>query len=401
MTAATPAATTSSGPSWLSAAQDLGTVGMDAYSLYNSGQQQGQANTIYQQSNPFGGYRPQYGQMLLNLIQNPSSVTSQPGYQFMMNQGIQAIDRSAAGPNGSGLGSGGEMTDLEQYGQGLADQFYQQQVGTLAQLAGANINPANPAQAFSAEQSAAQGTGSSIQTALNGISTAGKAYSDLSSLFSSFSSAGGVAAAASGALADGAVTGALGTVASQVAPMAGSMEAANSAALASQMAAEGETGAAAASGSGAAAGGSSATTAAAGGGMAGGAAAVGGALLPLALAALVPYNSGFSVNEVQGMMQQIQQATAANGGPLNAGSGISDGSVSNPQLASAYQDLITLLGDNPEEFSKSGGTGYFLPLLKSLGYGNLLAGPGSTGPAVSPGGTGTVFGRSRGRISSV
>jgi hypothetical protein len=94
----------------------------------------------------------------------------------------------------------------------------------------------------------------------------------------------------------------------------------------------------------------------------------------LALAAFVPYNSGFSGGEVQGMLNDISAATKTNGGLLNAGSGISDGSVSNPQLATGFQDLMTLLGTNPEEFSKSGGTGPIDQQLTAMGYGGLLGG---------------------------
>lgn len=136
-------------------------LGSSLYGLYNSSQTGSKANTVYQQSNPFGGYRPYYGQQLLDLIQNPSSISSQPGYQFLMDQGVTAIDRSAAA-SGQGVGSGAEKADLTKYGQGLADQFYQQQVQELSGLAGANINPANPFQALQGVGGAASGIGSSL-----------------------------------------------------------------------------------------------------------------------------------------------------------------------------------------------------------------------------------------------
>lgn len=132
------------------------------YSLINSIGLQRQAGTVLGQSNPFGGYRPYYGNQLLQLMQDPSSVTKLPGYDFLMGQGTAAIDRSAAAPGGVGFGSTAEKGQLEQYGQGLADQFYQQQVATLSGLAGANISPANPAAALSAAGGAATGLGSSI-----------------------------------------------------------------------------------------------------------------------------------------------------------------------------------------------------------------------------------------------
>lgn len=47
-----------------------------------------------------------------------------PGYQFALNEGIGALDKSAAAKGN--LFSGSQGKALEQYGQGLADQNYQQ-----------------------------------------------------------------------------------------------------------------------------------------------------------------------------------------------------------------------------------------------------------------------------------
>lgn len=55
---------------------------------------------------------------LTNLLQNPGSITSDPGYQFGLGQGQTAIDRSAAG-NGS-LYSGATLKALDRYGQDYA-----------------------------------------------------------------------------------------------------------------------------------------------------------------------------------------------------------------------------------------------------------------------------------------
>ena len=46
-----------------------------------------------------------------------------PGYQFQLQQGLQAAQRSAAA--GGSLQSGGTLKSLEQYGQGLASTYYQ------------------------------------------------------------------------------------------------------------------------------------------------------------------------------------------------------------------------------------------------------------------------------------
>jgi hypothetical protein len=51
---------------------------------------------------------------LNGLMQNPGSITSDPGYAFGMNQGTQAIDRSAA--SNGGLYSGATLKALDRYG---------------------------------------------------------------------------------------------------------------------------------------------------------------------------------------------------------------------------------------------------------------------------------------------
>lgn len=147
---------------WMGDLTNLAQLGGGIYGLINAGQTSSQANTAVEQSNPFGAYRPQFAQQLVQLMQNPGSVTSLPGYQFLLDQGTTAIDRSAAAPGGKGLGSGGEMTDLATFGQGLASQFYNQQIQTLSGLAGANIAPSSPAAALTAKGGAATSVGSSI-----------------------------------------------------------------------------------------------------------------------------------------------------------------------------------------------------------------------------------------------
>ena len=52
-----------------------------------------------------------------------------PGYQFQLQQGQQALDRSL-GSRGVGVGTG-EMQAQQQYGQGLASQYYQQAFGNF------------------------------------------------------------------------------------------------------------------------------------------------------------------------------------------------------------------------------------------------------------------------------
>jgi len=66
-----------------------------------------------------------------------------PGYQFALQQGLQAAQRGAAA---RGLtGSGAEAQALQQAGQGLAEQQYGQYQSRLAQLAGAGQQAAGQA----------------------------------------------------------------------------------------------------------------------------------------------------------------------------------------------------------------------------------------------------------------
>ncbi|MBS1725027.1 MAG: hypothetical protein JSS66_18970 [Armatimonadetes bacterium] len=60
---------------------------------------------------------------------------SNPGYQFAMDQGLQALDRSAA--SRGMLGSGNQQEALMQYGQGLANQNFGDwisRIGGLSQM---------------------------------------------------------------------------------------------------------------------------------------------------------------------------------------------------------------------------------------------------------------------------
>lgn len=92
------------------------------------------------------------------LISDPSSVRSLPAYQFLMDQGTRAIDRSAAS-NGS-LFSGRTGKALETYGQGLADKTYGDQ---LARLLGVS-------------QQGLSATGANVATQAQGIGTQAQGY---------------------------------------------------------------------------------------------------------------------------------------------------------------------------------------------------------------------------------
>lgn len=87
-------------------------------------------------------------------FQAPTAVTEQndPGYQFRLQQGTQALDRSAAS-RGEALG-GGQIKAAQQYGQDFGSNeygnvynralgTYQTNFGNLQQLAGLGLNATN------------------------------------------------------------------------------------------------------------------------------------------------------------------------------------------------------------------------------------------------------------------
>ncbi len=71
-------------------------------------------------------------QRLSDLLNNPSSIESDPSYQFRLGQGNQAINRSAAAKGM--LGSGNVLAELAKYGQGMASQEYGNQFNRLSDL---------------------------------------------------------------------------------------------------------------------------------------------------------------------------------------------------------------------------------------------------------------------------
>lgn len=92
----------------------------------------GQANSMYANAlglNGPGGNRAATG-----------AFQASPGYNFQLGQGVQALDRSAAG---SGMfGSGNAAMALNQYGQGLANQDYGNWMSRLGGLGSQGLQAA-------------------------------------------------------------------------------------------------------------------------------------------------------------------------------------------------------------------------------------------------------------------
>jgi hypothetical protein len=96
-------------------------------------------------ADPYAAYRPQAAAQLQNLLSNPSTITSTPGYQFNLQQGLQAQQAQQAAQGK--LVSGGGLLQAQQFGQQYATSQLAQQQQLLAQLSGATQSPAGAAQA--------------------------------------------------------------------------------------------------------------------------------------------------------------------------------------------------------------------------------------------------------------
>lgn len=97
----------------------------------------GGASSAAAAADPFTSQRGQYQDQLSKLLNNPSSITSDPGYQFQLKQGLDAVNGSMAA--GGFLNSGNRASALEKYGQDYASTQLQNKELFLAQLAGANV----------------------------------------------------------------------------------------------------------------------------------------------------------------------------------------------------------------------------------------------------------------------
>ena len=103
------------------------------------------------QADPNAQYRAGYASQLYNLLSDPSTITSTPGYQFNLAQGLQAQQAQQAAQGR--LVSGGGMLQAQQFGQQYATSQLSQQEQMLAQLSGATQAPGTGA---TAQQNIAQ-----------------------------------------------------------------------------------------------------------------------------------------------------------------------------------------------------------------------------------------------------
>lgn len=148
-------------------AGNLFNIGSGLYGMYQGDQLRKNSQRWASQADPFGPYRAGFGAQLQSLVQNPSSLTSTPGYQA----GLDAVTRNMAAQGY--LGSGNMMAALAKYGENA----YNQQAQLLASLAGANFNPANAGQlAQGGDIAGAQLTGNALNRLGMAAYLAGRQY---------------------------------------------------------------------------------------------------------------------------------------------------------------------------------------------------------------------------------
>lgn len=108
----------------------------DALGFSNKGYQQ-QLDMLQRGAglaDPFASQRPQYQAQLSNLMANPSSIYSDPGYMATLMQGEQGLQRNMAAQGFTG--SGNALIALKGYDESFANTYLRQQEQLLTQLAG-------------------------------------------------------------------------------------------------------------------------------------------------------------------------------------------------------------------------------------------------------------------------
>ena len=118
---------------------------------------------------PYSPYRAEAAADLQNLMKNPATAMSSPGYQQQLQQGTKAQEAAAA--SSGKLQSGAESAALTGLGQTTFSSYYNTMLGQLAGLSGASQSPSNAA--FQSQQGAVSGANQqagNINSLLQGVS---------------------------------------------------------------------------------------------------------------------------------------------------------------------------------------------------------------------------------------
>lgn len=146
----------------MSAKGDIGRL-KDATAKYDAllAEQNALAKTNYQ---PYQGA----GTNALNALSNPTeNFTASPGYQFRLDQGLEAVTQNKA--VGGLLNSGGTLKGLNDYGQGMASSEYNNWFGQNLNLANLGLQGTNAVTQVG--QNYANGVGQNALNQASGISS--------------------------------------------------------------------------------------------------------------------------------------------------------------------------------------------------------------------------------------
>jgi len=129
-------------------------------------------------ADPFAPQRQQYQQQLQSMMSGNYKMSSDPSYQYQLDQGSTNLSRQMAAQHMQG--SGAELAALQTYGQQTAAADFSNQYDRLAQLSGANIgSPAAAGQIIAGQQNQQLQASSAFGNAVGGaVSNLGQsAYS--------------------------------------------------------------------------------------------------------------------------------------------------------------------------------------------------------------------------------
>ncbi len=93
------------------------------------------ANGIADVADPFRQQRPQYQEELARLLKDPGSFKFDPGQQFALDTGLDAVARKGNAMFGT-TRAGNTAIELDKYGTGFANQAYNDRIKQLMEMAG-------------------------------------------------------------------------------------------------------------------------------------------------------------------------------------------------------------------------------------------------------------------------
>ncbi len=154
--------------------------GIDLYNVFGHGgtTDMGVAKDAAARADPFATQRPQYQTMLQGLLTDPNSFKTDPGYQFALGQGQDAI-KGAGNAIYGGTRAGAIYPELAKFTEGYASQSYDKRIDELMRLAGAESgSPGLAGQLYARggeqrDQDLGNGIGSLLSGLLGGPSLGG------------------------------------------------------------------------------------------------------------------------------------------------------------------------------------------------------------------------------------